>query len=124
MQLLLVVAAVLLPLVLNVVALRRLWHLTAADEPAPWRKMLAYLGLATNLLAYAIPWALFLYMDIVRPTSPDKMFDGVLVVNIALALATLSFISGGMGPKQVRSYQMLSALIVGFFWLSIPMGIL
>jgi hypothetical protein len=126
-ELILVVLAVLSPIILNVYVWRRLRH-GAGETAAPWRRSIAYFGLATNFLAYAIPWTGFIYMYLLlhqrRVVSADEMIDGRVVVEISVGLAALSLVLGVLGPKSVRVQLVISAVIVGAFWLSIPMGVL
>ena len=128
MQLLLFILVVLLPIALNVDVWRRLRRGALGDTSAPWRRSIGYVGLATNSLAFAIPWGGFIYMYILlhrgRTVSADAMINGPLVVEVSVALAVLSLIFGAVGPKYVRVQLMISAVIVGCFWLSVPMGVL
>ena len=128
MELFFFLLAVISPVALNVVVWRRLTHTAVGDTSAPWQRLVAYFGLGTNFLAYLIPWGVFTYsyflLNSGRPVSSDEMIDGALFVNAAVALAALSLVLGALGPKHIRNQQMFSALIVGFFWMSIPRGIL
>ena len=122
------VIVVFLPVALEIVVWLRLRDKTVGDISTPWRKQIAYVGLATNCLAFAMPWGLFLYNYILlnrgRPVSGDEMIDVSLVAKGSLALAALSLALGILGPKHVRILLILSALSVGCFWLLIPVGIL
>ena len=126
MQSLLFILAVFLPIALNVDVWRRLRRGPLGDTSAPWRKSIGYVGLATNSLAFAIPWGGFIYQYILfrrgRAVSADVMINGPLVVEVSVALAVLSLIFGAVAPKDVRVQLMISAVTVGYFWLSIPMG--
>ena len=106
MELILVVLAVLSPIILNVYVWRRLRH-GAGETAAPWRRSIAYFGLATNFLAYAIPWAGFIYMYLLlhqrRVVSADEMIDGRVVVEISVGLAALSLVLGVLGPNPCVS---------------------
>jgi hypothetical protein len=121
-------AAVFLPVALNVVVWWRLRHAIVGDTSAPWRRLVAYLGLATNSLAYAIPWGSIIYNYILlnrsRDVNANEFIDGLLVVKVSVALAALSLVLGALGPKHVQAQLILSALIVGCFWFSIPIGVL
>ena len=59
-----------------------------------------------------------------RTASADAMINGPLVVEVSVALAVLSLIFGAVVLKYVRVQLMISAVTVGCFWLSIPMGVL
>jgi hypothetical protein len=127
-QLLLLLLDVFLPIALNVYVWRRLRRMAVGDTTAPWRKSVAYVALATSSLAYAIPWAGFIYMYLLlhrgRAVSADEMINGQVVVEVSIALAALSLVLSPFGPKYVRVQLMISAVTVGLFWLSIPLGVL
>jgi hypothetical protein len=116
------------PIVLNAFVWWRLRHAPVSDASPPWRIRIAYLGLWTNSLAYAIPWAQILYSFILlnsgRPVPGDDLIDGRVVIGIAITLAALSGVFGAASPKHVRIQLLLSALSVACLWLSIPMGVL
>jgi hypothetical protein len=106
-QLLLFILAVILPIVLNVDVWRRLRRGPLGDTSTPWRKSIGYAGLATNSLAFAIPWGGFIYMYILlhrgRTVSADAMINGPLVVEVSVALAVLSLLFGAVAPNTFVS---------------------
>jgi hypothetical protein len=114
--------------VLLVVSWRTLRRHNREDIPPGWRVRIAFVGLASGLLAYLIPWTVIAYHYILlnsgRPVSGNELIDGVLALKVSLCLAALSFILGAFGPKSSRVCLMLSAICIGFLWLSIPIGIL
>lgn len=117
-----------LPLGLNSAALWRLLRPAKPCAIAPWRRLFAYLALAANFLAYVIPWAGFVYMYILlkpgRPVYASEMINGMLVLNVSICIAALSFVLGALSFGRVRILLMLSAVCIAYFWLSIPRGIL
>ena len=123
-----VLAAATSPIVLNVWAWKRLRRPPAPDIGSPWQRRAAYLVLASNFFAYALPLLAlirnFTLMNSSRPVSADELVDWPLVRNIMTALVALSLALAALAPKYVRIQLFLSPLIPFLFWISVPIGIL
>ena len=101
-----------------------LWRLVrgVGGTPAPWRKRVAYIGLAASCLAYATPW--FAFICILALWNSQRTINGMLFLEVAAAFAAVSLVLGAMSPKNVRVPLVASALCMIYLWLSIPIGIL
>lgn len=123
-----IVAAATSPIVLNIWAWKRLRHPPVPDIGSSWRRRAAYLGLASNFFAYALPLLAlirnFTLMNSGRPVSANELVDWPLVRNIMTASVVLSLVLAVLTPKYVRIQLFLSPLIPFLFWVSIPVGIL
>jgi hypothetical protein len=121
------IVEVLLPVALNISVWWLLRHPAIPGTTEPWRKRSAYFGLGFSSLAYVLPWLLILYTYVVfhrnRAVDASQLISGVLVLQISLVLAAISFVLGAIGPKSVRIQLMLSAAAIALLWMSIPIGV-
>ena len=119
---------VFLPIALDIVVWLRLRDEIIGDIPKPWRMKVAYIGLATNCLAFAMPWVVFVYNYFLdtsgRSYSAGEVLDYNVFLKLTFGLTAVSLGLGILSPKHVRILLLLSALIVPCFWLVIPHGIL
>jgi len=114
-------AAATSPIALNVLAWKRLRRPPAPDIGSPWQRRAAYLGLASNFFAYALP-----LLALIRnfTVSAEELVDWPVVRNIMTASVALSLVLAVLAPKYVRIQLFLSPLIPFLFWISVPIGIL
>lgn len=116
------------PVALNVWAWNRLRRPPLTAIGSPWQRRVAYLSLASNFFAYALPLAALIrnltLLNSGRPVSPDELVDWRLMQNIIAASVVLSLALAAIGPKYVRLQPILSPLLPFFFWISLPVGIL
>src|SRR6267154_863349 len=104
-----------LPIVLDVDALRRLRRSAVVDNKFSWRRRAAYLGTASNVFVYALPVTLLIHNVIVNaPWDSDPVQDAVV------ALVLLSIVLAIVGPKNVRPQLIIGVLLPFFFWLLFP----
>ena len=130
MQLILFLIALVLGSAMNVIVWRQLRRVTVADAPASWRRLVAYLGIATNSFAFAIPAGHLIYTSILlnghRLAYAPDTFNGLLVTRVSCVLALLTLVLAAMSPKNVRLQLMFSAGILICFWLPVnsltPLG--
>jgi hypothetical protein len=122
-QLILFLVALVLASAMNVIVWRQLRRVTAGDAPASWRRLVAYLGIATNSLAFAIPAGHLIYASILlnghRLAYAPDTFNGLLVARASVAFGLLTMVLGAMSPKNVRLQLMFSAGILFCFWLPV-----
>lgn len=108
-----------LPIVLDVHAVRRLRRSAVADNRFSWRRRAAYLGAASNVLVYALPVTLLIHNVIVNaPWDSDPVQDALV------ALVPLSIVLAIVGPKNVRLQLLIGGLLPFLFWFLLPRGIL
>ena len=114
-------AAATSPIALNVLAWKRLRRPPAPDIGSPWQRRAAYLGLASNFFAYALP-----LLALIRnfTVSAEELVDWPVVRNIMTASVALSLVLAVLAPKYVRIQLFLSPLIPFLFWISVPIGFL
>jgi hypothetical protein len=128
-RLILFLIALVLGSAMNVIVWRQLRRVTA-DAPASWRRLVAYLGIATNSFAFAIPVGHLIYTSILlnghRLAYAPDTFNGLLVTRVSSVFALLTMVLGAMSPKNVRLQLMFSAGILICFWLPVdsltPLG--
>jgi hypothetical protein len=123
-----ILAAATSPIVLNVWAWIRLRRPPVPDRGRPWQRLLAYLALASNFLAYAVPLAAlvrnYTLLNSGHPVYGGEVVDGRLMLEIMTAFVALSLVLAAIGPKYVRLQLILSPLLPFLFWISLPEGIL
>lgn len=115
----LILAVAVLPIVLNVDAVRRLRRSTVVGDGVFWRRRAAYVGAASNVFLYALPVTLLIHNVIV-----NAPWDWGPVQDAMVALFLLSIVLAIVGPKNVRPQLIIGVLIPFFFWLLLPRGIL
>jgi hypothetical protein len=115
-------AAAISPIVLNVWAWKRLRRPPVPDTSAPWQRRVAYLSLASNLFAYALPLAALIRN--VTSMNADELVNWGHMQIIIAAFVVLSLALAAIGPKYVRLQLILSPLLPFFFWICLPTGIL
>ena len=115
---LLIVVAV-LPIALDVDAVRRLRRSPTADSRAPWRHRAAYVGATSNLFVYGLPIALVIHNMIVNtPWVSDPIYVAMTV------LFVLSIVLAIVGPIYVRPQLIIGVLLPFFFWQLLPRAVL
>lgn len=124
MQLAFLALGPIVPVVLDVVAWRRLRSASRSpNDVASWRLRVGYAALATSALAYILPIGSILYnlalYSTGRPVMGNQEIDIVTVIEASLVIALLSLVLGTISPKGVRILIMLSAALVILFGLSI-----
>jgi hypothetical protein len=115
-------AAAISPIVLNVWAWKRLRRPPVPGISAPWQRRVAYLSLASNLFAYALPLAALIRN--VTSMNADELVNWGHTQIIIAAFIALSLALAAIGPKYVRLQLILSPLLPFFFWICLPIGIL
>ena len=128
LQWIFILAAATSPIVLNVRAWKRLRRPPALEIGSSWQRRAAYLCLASNFFAYALPLLAlirnFILMNSGRPVSAEELVDWSPVRNVMTASVVLSLVLAALTPKYVRTQLFLSPLIPFLFWISLPVGIL
>ena len=118
-QWILILAVAVLPIVLNVDAVRRLRRSASTDKGPAWRRRAAYGGVGCNVLVYALPVTLLIHNVIVTaPWDSDPFQDAIV------ALVVLSIGLAIVGPRYVRPQLIIGVLFPFLFWLLLPRGIL
>lgn len=116
------------PIALNVWAWILLRRPPVPDIGAPWRRRVAYLALAGNFFAYALPIAAlvrnFTLMSSGRPVNADELVDGRHMQSVMACAVAVSLLLAIMGPKYVRLPLILSPLLPFLFSMALPGGIL
>jgi hypothetical protein len=117
------------PIALNVWAWRLLRHGATDNLDASRKRHAAQLGVAANLVGYALPIAalvrnVYLMSSGGRMVSAGELGDFRLVQEIMVVVLILSISMAALGPKRTRIQLMVSAVIPFVFWMSIPIGIL
>ena len=116
------------PIVLDVWAWIRLRRSPVPYIGAPWQRRVAYLSLASNCCAYALPLAAlvrnFTLLNSGRGGSAHGLVDWGLTQSILAAFVVLSLVLAAIGPKYVRPQLIISPLLPFFFWMALPVGIL
>jgi len=115
----LILVVAVLPIVLNVVTVRRLRRSAVVGNRFSWRRRAAYVGAASNVFVYTLPVALLIHNVIV-----DAPWDSDLVQDAMVALFLLSIVLAIVGPKNVRAQLIIGVSLPFFFWLLLPRGIL
>jgi len=111
----LILVVAVLPIVLNVDAVRRLRRSTVVGNRFSWRRRAAYVGAASNVFVYALPVTLLIHNVIVNaPWDWDPVQDAMVV------LFLLSIVLAIVGPKNVRPQLIIGVLLPFFFWLLFP----
>jgi hypothetical protein len=114
-----IITVAILPIVLDVDALRRLTRSPTADSRASWGHRAAYVGTASNIFVYGLPITLLIHNIIVNsPWDSGPIYDAMT------ALFVLSMVLAIVGPKHVRAQLIIGVLLPFFFWLALPRGIL
>ena len=110
-----IIAVAVLPVVLDVDAVRRLRRSPTADSRASWRHRAAYVGAASNIFVYGLPITLLIHNIIVNsPWDSDPIYVAMtvlFVLSIGLAI---------VGPKFVRPQLIIGVLLPFLFWLLFP----
>ncbi len=123
MQLILFLIALVLASAMNVMVWRQLRRVTESDVPASRRRFVAYLGMATSSLAFAVPAGHLIYSIILlhghRAAYAQETFNGILVPRVSVAFGLLTMALGAMSPKNVRLQLMFSAGFLFCFWLPV-----
>ena len=114
-----VLVVAVLPIVLNVDAVRRLRRSTLAGNGLVWQRRAAYAGACCNAFVYALPLALLIHnVIVITPWDSDPIQDAIF------AFFLLSIILAIVGPAYVRLQLIIGPLIPILFWLLLPRGIL
>jgi len=123
-----ILAALSPPIALCLWAWIRLRRPPVADIGAPWRRRVAYLALAGNFFAYALPWVAlvrnFTLLNSGRTVYAEQLVDGRHMLNIMAAVVAISLVLAAMAPKYVRVPLIISLVLPFFFWMVLPVGIL
>ena len=114
----LILVVAVLPIVLNVDAIRRLRRSTVVGNRFSWRRA-AYVGAASNVFLYTLPITLLIHNVIV-----NAPWDWNPVQYAMVAMFLLSIVLAIVGPKNVRPQLIIGVLLPFFFWLLLPRGIL
>ena len=115
----LILVVAVLPIVLDVDAVRRLRRSVVVENRFSWRRRAAYLGTVSNVFVYVLPVTLLIHNVIVNAPWYSDPFQDALV-----ALVLLSIALAIIGPKNVRPQLIIGVLLPFFFWFLLPRGIL
>jgi hypothetical protein len=108
----LILVVAVLPIVLNVDAVRRMRRSAVVGSRFSWRRLAAYVGAASNGFVYVLPVTLLIHNMIVNaPWDSDPVQDAMV------ALTLLSIVLAIVGPKNVRPQLIIGVLLPFFFWL-------
>lgn len=94
---------------------------------AVWRKRMSLIGVISNTLAFAVPFASIVYMILypwigLRIHLP--MIDADIMLYACLVFSLCGIITGIFSPPRSRFLITLGSIIIALLVISIPMGVL
>lgn len=94
---------------------------------AVWRKRMSLIGVISNTMAFAVPFASIVYMILypwigLRIHLP--MIDADIMLYACLVFSLCGIVAGIFSPPRSRFLITLGSIIIAMLVLSIPMGVL